>query len=151
MNFMQHVEYKTVIDPAGIVDDASWSTNEIDTQGYDYATIVFHYGTSDVALAALSITESDTSASNHSNVTGLVVGTSDDIDGNTSTLPAAGDDDSMVVFEIDLRARKRYLDMTATAGNGTSGTYASAICILSRANDVPVSVSDRGCNQILRV
>lgn len=151
MNFMQHVEYKPVIDPAAIVDNSSWSTNEIDTKGYDYATIIFHYGTSDIALAALSVTESDTSASGHTNVTGLIVGTSDNIDGDTSSLPGASDDDSMVVFEIDLRARDRYLDMTATAGDGTSGTYASAICILSRANDVPVSVSDRGCNQILRV
>lgn len=151
MNPMQHTKYVTVIDPAAIVDDASWSTNEVDTQGYDYATIIFHYGTSDVALAALSITESDTSSSGHSNVTGLVVGTSDNIDGDTSSLPGATDDDDMVVFEIDLRARKRYLDMTATAGDGTSGTYASAICILSRANDVPVSVSDRGCLEVLRV
>lgn len=150
-NEMQQTKYVTMIGPQAIKDDGSWTTTEVDTEGYDYATIVFHYGTSDIAMAALAITESDSTGSGHSNVTGLVVGTSENTDGDTTSLPAADDDDGFVVFEIDLKARKRYLDMTATAGDGSSGSYASAMCILSRANVTPTTVSGRGCIEILRV
>jgi hypothetical protein len=151
VNPLQHVKYLSLIDPAAIVDDTDFSTNEIDTKGYDYATIIFQYGTSDIAMAELTVTESDSSGSGHEDVTGLIVGTSDNIDGDTSSLPSATDDDELVVFEIDLRGRKRYLDLVATAGDGSSGTYASAVCILSKANVVPLSVSDRGCLELLRV
>ncbi len=151
MNPLQHVKYLSLIDPAAIVDDDSFDTNEIDTKDYDYATIIFQYGTSDIAMAALKVTESDSSGSGHADVTGLIVGTSDNVDGDTSSLPSATDDDKIVVFEIDVRNRKRYLDLVATAGNGSSGTYASACCLLSKANVVPTSVSDRGCLELLRV
>jgi hypothetical protein len=151
VNPLQHVKYLSLIDPAAIVDDTDFSTNEIDTKGYDYATIIFQYGTSDIAMVELTVTESDSSGSGHEDVTGLIVGTSDNIDGDTSSLPSATDDDELVVFEIDLRGRKRYLDLVATAGDGSSGTYASAVCILSKANVVPLSVSDRGCLELLRV
>jgi hypothetical protein len=151
VNPLQHVKYLSLIDPAAIVDDTDFSTNEIDTKGYDYATIIFQYGTSDIAMVELTVTESDSSGSGHEDVTGLIVGTSDNIDGDTSSLPSATDDDELVVFEIDLRGRKRYLDLAATAGNGSLGTYASAVCILSKANVVPLSVSDRGCLELLRV
>lgn len=151
MNPLQHCKFLSLIDPADIVDDTDFSSNEIDTKGYDYATILFQYGTSDIAMEELTVTESDSAGTGHTDITGLVVGTSDNIDGDTSSLPAADDDDGIVAFEIDLRNRKRYLDITATAGNGSNGTYATAVCILSRANDVPVSISERNCLEILRV
>ena len=147
----QCVKYLNVTPPAAIVDNASYTTAEIDTNGYDYCTIVVILGATDIAMTALAVTESDTSGSGHANVTGLVWGTSTNIDGSTSALPTATDDDTFQVAEIDLRGRKRYLDVTATAGDGAAGTFAAIIAILSRPDTGPTSASDMGADEVLRV
>lgn len=147
----QDTKYVSVTPPAAIIDDASLTTAEIDTLGYDYAKVVVYIGATDIAMTALSVTESDTAGSGHANVTGLVYGTSTDIDGDTSTLPSATDDDGFFVFEIDLRGRKRYLDVTATVGDGTAGAFVAVFAELSRAKESPTSISDRGATGILRV
>jgi len=147
----QNCKYVSVTPPAAIVDDASYTTAEIDTNGFDYAKIIVYLGATDIAMTALAVTESDTTASGHANVTGLVYGTSTDIDGNTSALPSATDDNKFFVFEIDMRGRKRFLDVTATAGDGTTGTFATILCELSRADETPVTASDGGAAAILRV
>lgn len=137
--------------PQAIVDNASWTTTEVDTLGFDYCEIYVHLGATDVAMAALAVTESDTSGSGHANVPGLIFGTSTNTAGSTSTLPSATDDNKFFCFDIDLRGRKRYLDLTATAGDGTTGTFLVAWAVLSRAEATPVTASERGCSQILRV
>jgi len=148
---LQNMKLVNLTPPAAIIDDSAVTVAELDTKGYDYCTIVCILGATDVAMTALKVTESDTSGSGHADVTGLVVGTSDNIDGDTSALPSADDDDSFQVFEIDLRGRKRYLDVSATVGDGSTGTYITIIAILSRAKLAPVSISERGCDEILRV
>jgi len=147
----QNSKYVTIVPPAAIVDNASYTTAEIDTLGWDYAKIVVHLGATDIAMTALAVTESDVTASGHANVTGLIVGTSVDSDGTTSVLPSATDDDKFFVFDIDLRGRKRFLDLTATAGNGTAGTYLTAWCELSRGNETPTTAAQRGAQHVLRV
>lgn len=151
MNPEQKTKKLIVVSPAAIVDDASWTTNEIDTKDWDYAVIDVVIGATDIAMVALKVQESDVSGSGFSDITGLDMDGDTDIDGNTAALPAADDDDSIVSFEIDLRNRKRYLDLVATAGNGTAGTYLAAIVTLSRGDVTKVSASDRGCETILRV
>jgi len=147
----QNVKYVSVTPPAAIVDNASYTTAEVDTAGFDYATIVVYLGATDIAMTALAVTESDTSGSGHANVTGLIWGTSNNIDGSASVAPSATDDNTFQVAQIDLRGRKRYLDVTATAGNGTAGTYAAILCILSRADQTPVTMAEMGANEVLRV
>lgn len=147
----QRQKFVAITPPQAIVDNTSWTTAEIDTNGFDYCTIVVHLGATDIAMAALAVTESDTSGSGHANVTGLVWGTSTNTAGSTSTLPSATDDNKFFLCQIDLRARKRYLDLTMTAGNGTAGTYAVAFAILERAAEGPDSAADQGASQILRV
>lgn len=141
-----------MIAPVAIVDDASWTTNEIDTLDYDYATIIFNLGATDIAMAALKVQESDTSGSGHADITGLDMdGGATDIDGNTAALPSATDDNSLIVFQIDLRGRKRYLDLVATGGNGSTGAFASAVCVLSKGAVAPESVSESGCETLIRI
>lgn len=147
----QRQKFVSMTPPAAIVDNASYTTAEIDTIGWDYCQIVVYLGATDIAMAALAVTESDTSGSGHANVTGLIFGTSTNIDGSTSTLPSATDDNKFFIFDIDLRGRKRYLDLTATAGNGTAGTFATAFAILSRGEDVGVNAAAVGASQVLRV
>lgn len=133
-------KYGILISPAAIVDDASWTTNEIDTLGYDYLKIHFFIGASDIAVAALAVTESDTSGSGHANVTGLVAsGTTGD-----GRLPTATDDDKIFSMFIDLRGRKRYIDVTATAGDGTAGTFAAGLYELCRAKETPTTAAEQG-------
>lgn len=148
---MQNFKFVSVTPPAAIVDDASYTTAEIDTLGYDYCTIVCYLGATDIAMVALKVQESDTSGSGHADVTGLVYGTSTDIAGSTSSLPSSTDDNKAFVFEIDLKGRKRYLDVVATAGNGTNGTFATIFALLSRGDETPVTASERGVGNVLRL
>lgn len=141
----------SITPPAAIYDNASPTTAEIDTLGYDYCTIYCYLGATDIAMTALKVTESDTAGSGHADVTGLVFGASTNTADSASTLPSATDDSKLFAFEIDLRGRKRYLDLTATAGDGTTGTYFCAWAVLSRAESQPKTAADRGCSQILRV
>lgn len=147
----QNCKYVAITPPAAILDNTSAVTNEVDTLGYDYAEFVYLLGATDIALTALTITESDTAGSGHANVTGLIWGTSSNIDGSTSALPSATDDNTFQVAQIDLKGRKRYLDAAVTFGDGTSGGFIAGFCRLSRADESPVTISQMGANEVLRV
>ncbi len=148
---LQNAKVINVTPPAAILDDASASTTEVDTVGYEHATYIVTLGATDVDMAALAVTESDVTASGHANITGAVFGTSTNIDGNTSAVPSSTDDNKVYQVDIDLRGRKRFLDLTATAGNGTTGTYISAICVLTRGDVNLQTAAGRGCDEILSV
>jgi len=150
MNQLQNTKLVSITPPAAIVDNASYTTASIDTQGWDYMQVVVYLGATDIAMTALKLQESDTDGS-YGDVTGLVFGTSSNIAGSTSTLPSATDDNKFFVFDVDLRGRKRYFDLVATAGDGTAGTFLTAFAILSRGKDQPVTAAERGASQILRV
>ena len=147
----QNVKYFQVTPPAAILDNASATTNEIDTKGWDYLTVICSVGATDIAMAALKLQESDTSGSGFGDVTGAIFGTSTNTGGSASTLPSATDDNKLFVFYVDLKNRKRYIDLVATAGDGAAGTYFSAEAILSRGEESPSSASERGASQELRV
>lgn len=150
MNWAQWDKFVSVTPPAAIVDNASLTTASIDTKGFAYARIFLYLGAMDIAMTALKVQESDDDSS-YSDVTGLVYGTSTDIAGSTSALPTATDDNKCFVFEVDLKGRKRYLDLVATCGDGAAGTYVTAFALLSRAADGPVTKTERGFGNILRV
>jgi hypothetical protein len=147
----QNQKVVAITPPGALLDGASATTAEIDTKGYDYMQVIVHLGTTNTAMTALAVTESDTSGSGHANVTGLVFGTSADIEGTTSTLPAATDDDGFFIFDIDLHGRKRYIDVTATNNTTSTGGYITIIGVLSRAEEAPITNSTRGAVQVLRV
>lgn len=152
MHSEQMDKFFSITPPAAIVDNASLTTATIDTLGFSYCRVLVYYGAMDIASTALKIQESDDSGmSGAADVTGLVYGTSSDIAGSTSALPAATDDNKCFSFEIELKGRKRYLDLVATMGDGTAGSYVTAFALLSRASDVPVSKTERGFANILRV
>lgn len=150
-NPAQFCKYQTAIMPAAIVDNAAWTGVEIDTLGWDYLELMFLYGTSDIALAALAVTQSDTAGSGHANVTGTVFGTATDIAGTTTVLPSATDDGCVEAFQIDLRGKKRYFNVAATAGDGTAGTYAAAVWRLSRGEAAPKTSAAAGADFLCRV
>ena len=149
---MNRLDFKTVsiTPPAAISDNATLTTTEIDTLGWSYMTIIVYLGATDIAMAALSVTQSETAGSGHANITGLVWGTSTNIDGTTSALPSATDDNLFQIAQIDLKGKKRYIDVTATTGDGTAGAFVTILGILSRPQVSPISASEAGANEILR-
>lgn len=151
MNDLQVAKYVQVIAPVAIVDNASWTTNEIDTAGYDYLTVVFNLGASDIAVAALKMQSGDVSGT-VADVTGLDCDGDTDIDGSAAALPSATDDNNLVVFQVDLRVNNhRYWDLVATAGDGSAGTFGSAVAILSKGAVSAVSSTAMGAETVLRV
>lgn len=150
-------KYKTVLltPPAAIVDNAAFTTVALDTKGFGHAEIFVAFGAMDIAASACKVQESDTlsdanTLSSGADVTGLVVGTSANDTGSTSTLPSATSDNTIFKFEVDLRGRKRYLDVSLTGGDGSAGTYAVVWANLFEGEAGPTTATEKGCAQVLR-
>jgi len=141
-----------VTPPAIIVDNAAFATAAVDTLGFRYARFVVFLGALDIAVTALKVQESDASdMAGAADITGAVFGTSANDTGATSTLPSATADNGFFTVEIDLRGRKRYLDLNLTGGDGAAGTYAAAWCELYRGEITPTTAAQKGVAQNLRV
>jgi hypothetical protein len=148
----QNSKLFSVTPPAAIVDAAAFTTATIDTKGFDYLQIVVYLGALDIAVSALKVQESDASnMGSAADITGTIVGTDADAFGVTSVLPSATDDNKFFVFDINLKGRKRYIDLVFTGGDGSTGTYAAVWAQLWRAEATPVTASERGCLNIMRV
>lgn len=150
MNALQDTKFVAVTPPAAIKDNASYTTASIDTKGWDYCTIIVQLGATDIAMAALKVQDSPDDIT-FADVDGLDTDGDADHQGDVAALPSATDDDKFVIFEIDCRYVDRYLDLVATAGDGAAGTFLSALAILSRGKDSPVSASERGVLRCMRV
>lgn len=139
----------SVTPPAAILDNTSPTTAEIDTKGFRHLRVIAYVGSIDVAMTALKLTESDTSGSDHVDISGAVFGTSTDISGAKSALPGANDDNKFYVFDVDLRGRKRYIDVTATCGDGALGTYLAILAELYRGEEQPNTLAELGAGGVL--
>lgn len=146
MNQLQQVKTVAITPPAAIVDNASYTTAAVDTFGYNKLRVCVLLGATDIAMTALKLQESDDSGmSGAADITGAVYGTSANPDtGTTSALPSATDDNKLFTFFVDLKGRKRYIDLVATAGDGSAGTYLAAWADLYNGNDTPTTATERG-------
>lgn len=136
-----------VTPPAAIVDNAAYTTAVIDTDGYRYAVVNVYFGATDIAVANMRLQHSDESGANFTDVSGSVFGTSNNDTGSASTLPSSTADNTFFSWFVDLRGKKRYLDVILTAGDGTLGTYASVWAELWRAEDSPRLATEAGYSQ----
>lgn len=156
MNTNQREVFFAVTPPGALLDNAAASCNVIDTKGYDTLDLYYYFGATDIAVASMGVTESDTKSNttaltSGAAISGLTFGTAADIAGTTSSLPSSTADNSCVKCEIDLRGRKRYILPALTAGDGSTGTYVAIFALLKRPELDVVTASDRGFGQILRV
>lgn len=145
-------DYKVVLLNSDFtVDNAAFTTSEIDTKGYRYCTILAAAGNVPANVASMTVTESDTTGSNHAAF--ITFGTTANIAGSTSAVFAAsGGDGTVKIIEIDLRGRKRFLDFTCTAGDGSATvTELCAIAILWNPESSPITATERGASEIIRV
>ena len=142
MNQLQSVKTVWITKPAAIVDNAAFTTDTIDVKGFSKARIVVGLGALDIALAALKLRQSDDSG----------MGGAADISGadfsvSPLTLPSATDDNKLYAIHVDLRGKKRYLDLSLTGGDGAAGTFAIAWVDLYGASEHPNSATERGFAQ----
>jgi len=142
MNELQTTKIQGAILPAAIKDDAAFASQVIDKTdfpGCDYLEFVGLLGATDVEMATLKVMESDTKTDP------TTLGGTPSLVKDATTKPGAGDDGEPFVFGIDLRkTRKRYLQLQATAGDGTSGTYLAAIVIGRRITEASSIAANRG-------
>jgi hypothetical protein len=132
-------------DPVGAFGDAN--PVSVDTLGWSRATIYVRLGASDIAVAAMGVYSGPAAAvgaddATYTAITGLQAsGTT-----GVGRLPTADDDNKTFAFDIDLKAGNigRYLALDFTAGNGSTGSYQVAFCILSEPNEAPSTSAGRG-------
>ena len=144
-------KYVVAIAPAAIIDDASATASEIDTEGSHYAEVILQLGATDIAMTALKVQHSDTSGSGFADITGATFDGGTDVDGTTLALPSATDDTQTCVFQINLDGLKRYLKVVATFGNGTAGGFIAGVTRLSGQSFVEyqsTSIADGGVCRI---
>lgn len=111
-------------------------TLTIDTLGYDHAsiTVLRASNASTVFASALKIEQSDDDSS-YANVSGLVGGTD-------FTIPAASTSvASIVKMDVDTKAKKRYLKVTATPAVSVNTSITAR---LSRGEVAPATASEAG-------
>jgi hypothetical protein len=140
MNNLQNVKVVNVTPPAAIKDNASFATTTIDTLGFNKVAIYFALGATDIAMTALKVQESDDSGmSAAADITGAVYGAT-----GAPALPTADDDNKVFGFFIDLKGRKRYLDVVATAGDGSTGTFGACTAHLYNPLTTEDNATQRG-------
>jgi hypothetical protein len=136
-----------VTPPAAINDNTAYTTATVDSLGWKAVTFLIILGAMDIAVAALKLTESDDSG-----MSGAVDITGADFSVSPATLPSATDDNHLFAIHVKCTGkRKRYFDLTFTAGDGSAGTYATVLAVLSEGEIVPVSATQRGFTQELTV
>ena len=112
--------------PQALLDDTTATSNVVDLAGSKYCYIAVQLGATDIAMAALKVQEADaktdaTTLTSGADITGLTYATA---------LPSATDDNKTYLFAFPTDGRKRYVNVVATAGNGSTGTYLTATAIL---------------------
>jgi hypothetical protein len=126
-----------VAPPGALVNNASVNCSAVDRKGFDYASIRVALGSTDAALTALKLQESDDD-STWSDIPGL------DYSVSPATLPTTANANGIFTFDVNLIGRKRYLKPVITVGSGTNGAYVTVQADLSRAEQTPHDATSRG-------
>ena len=140
---MNHSESTKTIASLGTADTATNATftHSIDTLGYDYASIdvVFEATTATSAAVALALKlgHGDTTAS-YTDLTAFVGGGSGGFTIPTSSLTGAS---NVVRFNVDMRGRRRYLNVSATP---VAASVVCAVARLAKAEVGPANASEAG-------
>jgi hypothetical protein len=139
MNNLQTVKTVQITPPQAIVDNAAFTTATVDTRGFSKARVLVSLGALDIALTVFKLRQGD--ASNMSDATDV---SGADFSVSPLTLPSATADNTLYSIYVDLRGKKRYLDLSLTGGDGATGTFATVTVDLYGAAEAPNSAAERG-------
>lgn len=133
----QGMKYQQVLAPISINGTAA-TTLSIDTRGYKHLDVIVQFGViGAAAFDAFALQSSNTDGS-YAAVTGLTASGST----GTNRLPQGGDDGLMAHFGVNLQGHKRFFSLVADPG--AVDCLVSAVAILSRGEETPNSITDRG-------
>jgi hypothetical protein len=138
---VNHLEgTKTVAKLSASVATSATHSHEIDTYGYDYASIDVVYSPFATATSAyasvLKLQQSDSSGSAQADVSGFSVAA-----GAGSTTGASVG--AVARFNVDLRGKKRYLTVVTTPGNSAA---VASVARLSKGEEMPTTAAQAGVN-----
>lgn len=145
MNPVDATKAIVLVQPQAIVDNAEWVGSKgstpvtVDTAGWGRVDILACLGANDIAVAELEVWECATSGGTYTLVDGAEFGAT-----GLAALPSATDDNKIFHFGIDTQKTKRYIQLFAKNGDGTSGGYVCAVALLSKPSIIPDSDAERG-------
>ncbi len=144
MNIMNLTKFFNAIPPGVIKDNAPFVSNVIDRQA-DVPTdakgvlFVVQLGATDVAASVLRVQQSDTKTD------ATTLGGSPTTVHDFATKPGANDDNALFgVYVPTSKWTERYLQLQATAGDGTTGTYLSALAVFDQPGTTGTTAADLG-------
>ena len=135
---MIHSQNHKVVGSVPAAVGTSAVTLTIDTLGYDHASVsVLRASNASTVFASVLKVEQSDDNSSYSDVAGLVGGTD-------FAIPAVADTAavSVVKLDIDTKAKKRYLKVTATPSVSVNTVVTAR---LSRGEESPVTAAGAGC------
>jgi hypothetical protein len=122
-----------------ILDNAALTAIAIDTKGFRQLRVSVLIGATDIALTVLKLQESD-DGTTYTDIPGSLFGAT-----GAPALPGATADGTQVGWDLNLIGRrKRFVRLTATAGDGTAGIAIAAIGVLSRPEENAITATERG-------
>lgn len=142
MHALQGCKFVKMVESVALGTDST--TGRVDTKGWDYLTVLLNAVTAAAGdvMTTLKLGEGDTTSA-FTDIAGAVGGTSFTIPvPNTS----AGD---IVKFDVDLKARKRYVQLTMVGDATTRVT--TVLGILSRGEIAPQTVTEAGVTTWVKV
>jgi len=140
--------YKQVSATVGTTAATALCTAEFDTLGFAYASISFFEGTSpttnglSTVLTNHALQHSDTAGSGHTAISGFTAGTD-----WTPTSAATLTNNAKVIYNVDLRGKKRYLKVTAQGGSVF--TSAVLVCTLTNPADGRTTAAEIGAAHVV--
>lgn len=136
----KNVKHVQMIRSVAIVNDASAVSYCTDISAADYVHVVVWLNATDIALTALKLQEADAIDS----ATALTSGV--DITDLTfaSALPSATDDNKGYLFAFPTQGRKKYINIVATVGDGSTGAYVTAHAVLFNLDKHAYNTTDYG-------
>lgn len=122
-------------------------TMSFDTKGYEYLNcyvLLNTHATNGTTIQTLKFSEHDstTTVASMTDIVALTGGTATSASvGYVLPTVAVAGTGGTIEFQIDLRARKRYLGLSIT--HGATTMYTGALALLSRAKDAPSGTTNR--------
>jgi len=143
---MVYATKQVILNLSGSTAGVTVLTGSIDTKGFSYLSIgVLANSTAAVhtTVANNALEESDDN-STFSAISAAASGT-----GFTPTTVTVASSGPKIIYNVDLRGRKRYLKVTV--GLAATATSVGIFGTLSRASDAPVSATEQGAAYLVQI